>query len=172
MMGVPVLLLDGRSATTAVLSRADLVAALDAGVWPRHDPLQGNTTLARMRGMERLATAKQAVCLARRGASLADDGAALAVALKLYDLIVSGQVPPDNVLDALQDEFWAVGVIPMYFDGMPFRPVYVALTPNLFEPAILAQAQAAAKAQAQKRKQPPPLITVVDLDGPNRNRRD
>lgn len=172
MMGVPVVLVDVQGRASAVLSRADLVAALDAGVWPRHEPLRGDDARARAKAVERLVKATPGVCLCRFGNWLADDGKTLAVALKLYDLIVSGQVPPDDAVDAMQDEFCAVGVIPMYFDGMPFRPVYVALTPNLFEPAILAQAQAAAKAQAQKRKQPPPLITVVDLDGPNRNRRD
>mgnify|MGYP003581931217 CR=1 FL=1 len=160
-MNTPIVLVDVPRRAVAVLTRSDLAAAMRAGVWPRHQALQGQTPFTRLKEMKCLAVKHKAVCLCGRAEWLADDATALAVALKLYDLITSGCVPADDEADALQDEFCAAGVLPFYCEGMPFRQVYKALIPAAFEPGILAKARTA----AAKQKQTPALMVVVDLNG-------
>ena len=167
MSSQAVLLCDRSNLTFALTDRAGLLAALEAGQWPAdvqiHSYSRRNALYSL--GLETEKRAKQAgaVYLVR----YFDDVPAmesLQAALLVYDVISSGQIPPDDEIRRIQAQCEQGRILPVWLEGLPFAAAYQAIAPYTNPPPMVEQAERAAlRGEDARRGNPPPLFAVVHL---------
>ena len=169
MSSQAVLLCDRSNLTFALTDRAGLLAALEAGQWPAdvqiHSYSRRNALYSL--GLETEKRAKQAgaVCLVR----YFDDVPAmesLKAALLVYDVISSGQIPPDDEIRRIQAQCEQGRILPVWLEGLPFAAAYQAIAPYTNPPPMVEQAERAAlRGKNALRGNPPPLLVISHIGG-------
>ena len=167
MSSQAVLLCDRSNLTFALTDRAGLLAALEAGQWPADVQIHSYSRRDALYslGLETEKRAKQAgaVYLVR----YFDDVPAresLKAALLVYDVISSGQIPPDDEIRRIQEQCEHGRILPVWLEGLPFAAAYQAISPYTNPPPMVEQAERAAlHGEDARRGNPPPLFTVVHL---------
>ena len=164
-----VLLCDRSNLTFALTDRVGLLAALEAGQWPAdvqiHSYSRRNALYSL--GLETEKRAKQAgaVCLVR----YFDDVPAmesLKAALLVYDVISSGQIPPDDEIRRIQEQCEQGRILPVWLEGLPFAAAYQAIAPYYNPPPMTARAERAALYGKNARHgNPPPLFVIARAGG-------
>lgn len=162
-----VLLCDRSNLTFALTDRAGLLAALEAGQWPAdtrvHSYSQRDALLCLSVEVEKCAKQAGAVYLVR----YFDDVPAmesLKAALLVYDVISSGQIPPDDEIRRIQEQCEQGRILPVWLEGLPFAAAYQAIAPYTNPPPMVEQAaRAALRGEDARRGNPPPLFAVVHL---------
>ena len=167
MSSQAVLLCDRSNLTFALTDRAGLLAALEAGQWPADVQIHSYSRRDALYslGLETEKRAKQAgaVYLVR----YFDDVPAmesLKAALLVYDVISSGQIPPDDEIRRIQEQCEQWRILPVWLEGVPFAAAYQAIAPYTKPPLMVEQAERAAlNGEDARRGNPPPLFAVVHL---------
>lgn len=167
MSSQAVLLCDRSNLTFALTDRAGLLAALEAGQWPAdvqiHSYSQRDALLCLSVEVEKCAKQAGAVYLVR----YFDDVPAmesLKAALLAYDVISSGQIPPDDEIKAVREQLARGRILPLWLEGLPFAVAYQAIEPYYNPPPMVEQAERAAlRGKNALRGNPPPLFAVVHL---------
>lgn len=167
MSSQAVLLCDPLNHTFALSDRAGLLAAIETSVWPadtqihsydRHDAFRCLSV-----EVEKRAKKANAVCIIRK----MDDVPAmesLKAALLVYDVISSGQIPPDDEIRRIQEQCEQGRILPVWLEGLPFAAAYQAISPYTNPPPMVEQAERAAlHGEDARRGNPPPLFAVVHL---------
>ena len=167
MSSQAVLLCDRSNLTFALTDRAGLLDALEAGQWPAdvqiHSYSQRDALLCLSVEVEKCAKQAGAVCLVR----YFDDVPAmesLKAALLVYDVISSGQIPPDDEIRRIQEQCEQGRILPVWPEGLPFAAAYQAISPYTNPPPMVEQAEREAlRGEDARRGNPPPLFAVVHL---------
>lgn len=169
MSSQAVLLCDRSNLTFALTDRAGLLAALEAGQWPAdvqiHSYSQRDALLCLNVEVEKCAKQAGAVCLVR----YFDDVPAmesLKAALLAYDVISSGQIPPDDEIRRIQAQCEQGRILPVWLEGLPFAAAYQAIAPYTNPPPMVEQAERAAlRGKNALRGNPPSLLVISHIGG-------
>ncbi len=169
MSSQAVLLCDRSNLTFAITDRAGLLAALEAGQWPADVQIHSYSRRDALYslGLETEKRAKQAgaVYLVR----YFDDVPAmesLKAALLAYDVISSGQIPPDDEIKAVREQLARGRILPVWLEGLPFAAAYQAIEPYYNPPPMVELAeQAALRGKNALRGNPPPLLVISHIGG-------
>lgn len=169
MSSQAVLLCDRSNLTFALTDRAGLLAALEAGQWPADVQIHGYSRRDALYslGLETEERAKQAgaVYLVR----CFDDVPAmesLKAALLVYDVISSGQIPPDDEIRRIQEQCEQGRILPVWLEGLPFAAAYQAIAPYTNPPPMVEQAERAAlRGKNALRGNPPSLLVISHIGG-------
>lgn len=169
MSSQAVLLCDRSNLTFALTDRVGLLAALEAGQWPAdvqiHSYSQRDALLCLSVEVEKCAKQAGAVCLVR----YFDDVPAmesLKAALLVYDVISSGQIPPDDEIRRIQAQCEQGRILPVWLEGLPFAAAYQAIAPYTNPPPMVEQAERAAlRGKNALRGNPPPLLVISHIGG-------
>lgn len=169
MSSQAVLLCDRSNLTFALTDRAGLLAALEAGQWPADVQIHSYSRRDALYslGLETEKRAKQAgaVYLVR----YFDDVPAmesLKAALLVYDVISSGQIPPDDEIRRIQEQCEQGRILPVWLEGLPFAAAYQAIAPYTNPPPMVEQAERAAlRGKNALRGNPPPLLVISHIGG-------
>lgn len=169
MSSQAVLLCDPLNHTFALTNRAGLLAAIEAGVWPadtqihsydRHDAFRCLSV-----EVEKRAKKANAVCIIRQ----MDDVPAmesLKAALLAYDVISSGQIPPDDEIKVVREQLARGRILPVWLEGLPFAAAYQAIAPYTNPPPMVEQAERAAlRGKNALRGNPPSLLVISHIGG-------
>lgn len=169
MSSQAVLLCDRSNLTFALTDRAGLLAALEAGQWPADVQIHGYSRRDALcsLGLETEERAKQAgaVYLVR----CFDDVPAmesLKAALLVYDVISSGQIPPDDEIKVVREQLARGRILPVWLEGLPFAAAYQAIAPYTNPPPMVEQAERAAlRGKNALRGNPPSLLVISHIGG-------
>jgi len=162
-----VLLCDQSNLTFALTDRAGLLAALEAGQWPAdvqiHSYSQRDALLYLSVEVEKCAKKAGAINLIRRMDDVPETES-LKAALLAYDVISSGQIPPDDEIKAVREQLARGCILPVWLEGLPFAAAYQAIAPYTNpSPMVELAERAALRGKNALRGNPPPLFAVVHL---------
>ncbi|WP_155246069.1 hypothetical protein [Eikenella corrodens] len=90
----------------------------------------------------------------------------LKAALLAYDVISSGQIPPDDEIKAVREQLARGRILPVWLEGLPFAAAYQAIAPYTNPPPMVEQAERAAlRGKNALRGNPPPLLVISHIGG-------
>lgn len=164
-----VLLSDPLNFAFALTNRAGLLAAIKAGVWPAdtrvHSYSQRDALLCLNVEVEKCAKKAGAINLIRRMDDVPETES-LKAALLAYDVISSGQIPPDDEIKAVREQLARGRILPVWLEGLPFAAAYQAIAPYTNPPPMVEQAERAAlRGKNALRGNPPPLLVISHIGG-------